>query len=64
MEKVINVVQNFSATDNEAAVIVDGLTELALAYSSDHYVSKGLCDDSFKMDKKEYSHKNKNVKDA
>lgn len=64
MEKVINVVQNFSATDNEAAVIVDGLTELALAYSSDHYVSKGLCDESFKMDKKEYSHKNKNVKDA
>ena len=64
MEKVINTIQNFAATSDEAKVIVDSLVDLGNIAATKYYGNSGMFGDSYKMDEKEYREKNQQVTSA
>ena len=64
MEKVINTIQNFAATSDEAKVIIDSLVDLGNVAATKFYGKSGMFADSYAMDEKEYREKNQQVTHA
>lgn len=64
MEKVVNTIQNFAATSDEAKVIVDSLVDLGNVAATKYYSNSGMFGDAYSMDEKEYKEKNQQVTKA
>lgn len=64
MEKVVNTIRDFSATSDEAKVIVDSLVELGNVAATKYYGNTGMFADKYSMDEKEYKAKNQQITNA
>lgn len=64
MEKVVNTIRDFSATSDEAKVIVDSLVELGDVAATKYYGNSGMFADKYSMDEKEYKEKNQQITKA
>lgn len=63
-EKNLNIVRNFSATCDEAKVIVDSLTELGNVAATKYYANSGMFGDKYEMAEAEYKAKNQQMTNA
>lgn len=64
MEKVVNTIRDFSATSDEAKVIVDSLVELGNVAATKYYGKTGMFADKYEMNEKEYKEKNQQMTKA
>lgn len=64
MEKVVNTIRDFSATSDEAKVIVDSLVELGNVAATKYYGKSGMFGDRYEMAEKEYKEKNQQMTKA
>lgn len=63
-EKNLNVVRNFSATCDEAKVIVDNLIDLGNVAATKYYANSGMFGDKYEMSESEYKAKNQQMTTA
>lgn len=64
MEKVVNTIRDFSATSDEAKVLVDSLMELGNVAATKYYGNSGMFGDKYTMNEKEYKEKNQQLTKA
>ena len=63
-EKNLNVVKNFSATCDEAKVIVDSLINLGNVAATKYYANSGMFGDKYEMKESEYKEQNQQMTKA
>lgn len=63
-ERYLNTVKDFSATSDEAKVLVDSLIDLGNVAATKYYGKSGMFGDSYSMDEKEYKNKNQQMTKA
>jgi hypothetical protein len=63
-ERYLNTVKDFSATSDEAKVLVDSLIDLGNVAATKYYGKSGMFGDSYLMDEKEYKTKNQQMTKA